>query len=285
MLKVNQALMELGATYCSPSGSGIEVDDPLRQFYVSTRLGSAIGKSLKLKRNIASLTQRNGDDRCRLCDIDGVSSVFYDIADRINDSSETPTSNASDLSAIAGHAALPMPPPKKAKREEVLAVAVICLEHASSEDKQWLMIRRPSDGLLAGQWEFPSVCVWNSSQKESNAGKKIKAASGETSAVQVPIIEAAVRSTELNSYLDDITQSTGSIGSKQREQIEAPVSHVFTHVCHTMYVEKCTINEQNMNQKRWKTKDGREVGWFNEQEMNDNGITSGVRKLLVLTET
>ena len=274
MLKVNQALMELGATYCSPSGSGIEVDDPLRQFYVSTRLGSAIGKSLKLKRNIASLTQRNGDDRCRLCDIDGVSSVFYDIADRINDSSETPTSNASDLSAIAGHAALPMPPPKKAKREEVLAVAVICLEHASSEDKQWLMIRRPSEGLLACQWEFPSVCVWNSSQKES------------TSAVQVPIIEAAVRSTELNSYLDDITQSTGSIGSKQREQIEAPVSHVFSHVCHTMYVEKCTINGQNMKvQKRWKTKDGREVGWFNEQEMNDNGITSGVRKLLVLTET
>ena len=37
--EVNQALMELGATYCAPNGSGIDDRDPLKEFYRSTRIG------------------------------------------------------------------------------------------------------------------------------------------------------------------------------------------------------------------------------------------------------
>ena len=43
--QVNQALMELGATYCAPSGTGMEDGDPLRDYYWSTRLGREVAQA------------------------------------------------------------------------------------------------------------------------------------------------------------------------------------------------------------------------------------------------
>jgi A/G-specific adenine glycosylase len=286
--------MELGATYCSPSGSGIEEGDPLKHFYASTRLGVAIGLAIKCDSLASTQTvpgTHTGKSQCRLCDPDGVSSIFYDVVDRINASSKTTTLNPQMVSAISGHAAIPMPPPKKAKREEVLAVGVICLEHTNKNDHCWLMVKRPSDGLLAGQWEFPSVCLWSSVQKDSKA----KSSSGKLSgAVQVPCIDASVRSTELNSYIHDVFQSTASdakvkkelsSASKKRVQLDDPIVHIFSHVCHTMWVEYGKVNSNKFDcEKRWKLKDGREAGWFTSGDMRSVGITSGVRKVLALVE-
>jgi A/G-specific adenine glycosylase len=39
---VNQALMELGATYCSPSGTGVDSRDPLKELYLSTKLSKML---------------------------------------------------------------------------------------------------------------------------------------------------------------------------------------------------------------------------------------------------
>ena len=262
--------MELGATYCSPSGTGIEDGDPLKDFYVSTRLGRSIGAS-KCK-SIASI-----HSKCRLCDPDGVFSVFYDIADRIAESSNATNLSTADLHAISGHAALPSPPPKKTKREEVIAVAVICIQDENTAHNRWLMVKRPPSGLLAGQWEFPSVCLWDS----SNEGKGKTAASSK--AIKVPQINAATRSAELDSYLhlNGILQYS----SEERIQITDPIVHVFSHVCHTMYIEKCEVSSSGRchAQNRWKLQDGREAGWFNEEDMLSLGITSGVRKILSLT--
>jgi A/G-specific adenine glycosylase len=161
--EVNQALMELGATYCSPAGSGVEVGDPLREFYVSTRLGVAIGRSMLDGGRMANLIANeslSGDDggrrRCRLCDPSGISTAYYDIVDRILEANvgvdsrkvAKPRKNAQ---AIAGHSSLPIPPPKKSRREEVIAVAVISLR-ISDNDRCWLMMKRPPEGLLAGKW-------------------------------------------------------------------------------------------------------------------------------------
>ncbi|KAL3796944.1 hypothetical protein HJC23_000697 [Cyclotella cryptica] len=292
--KVNQALMELGATYCSPSGSGIEEGDPLKDFYVSTQLGVAIGQAIKHDRLASTqpvVGTRNGKNQCRLCDPDGVSSVFYDIVDRINASSKTTTSNPHMISATSGHAAVPMPPPKKAKREEVLAVGVICLEHTHKNDNCWLMVKRPSDGLLAGQWEFPSVCVWTSAQKDPKAKSTSVKLSGD---VQVPCIDPSVRSSELNSFIWDVLRSADgaatvkkelSSASRKRVQINDPIVHIFSHVCHTMWVEYGKANSSKVDyEKRWKLKDGREAGWFTARDMQSVGITSGVRKVLTLVE-
>jgi A/G-specific adenine glycosylase len=218
-----------------------------------------------------------------LCDPDGIPSVFYDITDRITGSTKSTTS-VEKLAAASGHASMPVAPPKKAKRQEVLAVAVICLEHANKTDNCWLMVKRPAEGLLAGQWEFPSVCVWDSSKVESKNDKKTKTKPSE---VEVPHIDASVRSAELSSFLSSILQSGDDSSEliKMRIQVADPIIHVFSHVCHTMFVEKSKVQTKSVpEQKRWQTKDGREIGWFTERDMKDNGITSGVWKALALSE-
>eukprot|EP00986_Skeletonema_menzelii_P011439 scaffold5882_cov152-Skeletonema_menzelii.AAC.4 len=284
--EVNQALMELGATYCSPAGSGIDTNDPLVDFYASTKLGRAIGyvtmcdegatkdRIEDLVAKCAFSTDKN-KSRCRLCELNGASNAFYSISDRITaDLSTSPSARLETVSAIAGHACLPIPPPKKAKREEVLAVAVISSRVADDDRPRWLMVKRPSEGLLAGQWEFPNVEVWNSAKADD---KKVKTEKSKT--IEVPLIDPLLRSKALTSFIGDILDE--SIAKQKRKQIkDAPITHIFSHVCHTMWLEYNHLDEDIAVSRRWKLEDGREAGWMSEDDMKDVGITSGVHKIL-----
>ena len=284
--EVNQALMELGATYCSPAGSGIDTNDPLVDFYASTKLGRAIGyvtmcdegatkdRIEDLVAKGAFSTDKN-KSRCRLCELNGASNAFYSISDRITaDLSTSPSARLETVSAIAGHACLPIPPPKKAKREEVLAVAVISSRVADDDRPRWLMVKRPSEGLLAGQWEFPNVEVWNSAKADD---KKEKTEKSKT--IEVPLIDPLLRSKALTSFIGDILDD--SIAKQKRKQIkDAPITHIFSHVCHTMWLEYNHLDEDIAVSRRWKLEDGREAGWMSEDDMKDVGITSGVHKIL-----
>jgi len=72
-----------------------------------------------------------------------------------------------DAVAARVHRLLPLPLPKKARREERLVVAA--LRASGGEDgserggsgggAKWLLVRLPGAGLLAGQWEFPNAVV------------------------------------------------------------------------------------------------------------------------------
>ncbi|KAL3761673.1 hypothetical protein ACHAW5_002653 [Stephanodiscus triporus] len=295
--EVNQALMELGATYCSPNGSGIDDGDPLREFYVSTRLGVAIGRAVRdaadrgrVESLVASEFASSGDEgggRCRLCDPGGMFTAYYDIVDRIDaDSGISSKARRENAYAIAGHSSIPISPPKKSKREEVIAVAVISLR-VSNNDRHWLMAKRPSEGLLAGQWEFPSVCLWNSAEQAKGKGNE---KAGKPPTVAVPLIDPDLRSDALNSFLTDIFESSddySSVTFEKRVQIKDAVVHVFSHVSHTMWVEhgevEAAVDDLSLLSKRWKL-NGREIGWMTEGDMESFGITSGVRKVLALTQ-
>lgn len=287
--EVNQALMELGATYCSPAGSGIEDDDPLKEFYVSTQLGVAVGQATcngdnSTRARVDSLVAKKvfdaNENGCRLCDPNGISTAYYNIIDRVSvDLSTDSKADAKTVYAIAGHSSLPIPPPKKSKREEVIAVAVISSQESDNQPR-WLMVKRPSEGLLAGQWEFPSVCVWNSA-KDGEPKKKGKKPSGKAPVVEIPLIDPSVRSDALDSFLTNLLPS---VNFNKREQLKkAPVVHIFSHVCHTMWIEYGVFEAddvQALHSKRYKLENGQEIGWMTEDEMASVGITSGVRKVL-----
>ncbi|KAL9183720.1 hypothetical protein ACHAXT_004576 [Thalassiosira profunda] len=287
--EVNQAIMELGATYCSPSGSGIEDADPLKEFYISTQLGVAVGQAMRESNNtvrgqVDSLVSTRAfvadeqGSKCRLCDADGVSTAFFNIMDRMTDdfNKDSKTSPKS-MYAIAGHASLPIPPPKKSKREEVIAVAVISSQ-ASDKEQRWLMVKRPCTGLLANQWEFPSVIVWTSADESKAKGKGKKASGKKAATIEVPLIDAAVRSNALDAFLSDVAPSADM---NERAQLDDSVVHIFSHVCHTMWVEcgECDA-DFSPSSKRWKLDSGREAGWMTEDDMASVGVTSGVRKVL-----
>ena len=298
--EVNQALMELGATYCSPTGSGSEEGDPLRDFYASTKIGVEIGRAVcfgdgSTKRHIETLIAGERKSQCRLCDQNGISSVFYDVTDRITTGLITSSTQPKRevVAAIAGHASFPLPPPKKAKREEVIAVAVITLQQSKKEEDRWLMVKRPSEGLLAGQWEFPSVCVWNSAWDKESKGKekenfttetKVKKTKASSSDIDVPIIDGEVRSMALDSFLSGLLQTKHTFGGRKRVGND-PVEHIFSHVRHTMWIEhgNCKDNKPLGTSMRWKS-DDKEVGWLSESDMKTVGITSGVRKVLAVVQ-
>lgn len=296
--EINQALMELGATYCCPGGSGVDEGDPLREYYLSCKLGVVIGQMREnattlVRDRITSLVANkssavtNMGKQCRLCDPNGITNVYFDVLDRTgtNIIAGSKVKKKFNVHATAGHASLPIPPPKKGKREEVIAVAVISIRLSPDDEQYWLMVKRPSEGLLSGQWEFPAVCVWNSAAH--NTTKKSK----NQGVVEVPFIDPKMRSSALDSFLLKSFNSTNNnflVKSLQkRKQInDAPVLHVFSHVCHTMWVEHVdlgAIAKCSFSMKRWES-NGREVGWLTERDMEQVGITSGVRKVLAAVQ-
>ena len=289
--EVNQALMELGATYCAPNGSGIDERDPLMTFYRSTRIGREVAGRMKTMESVdmdefVSVTSvARGQNGCKLCDLEGISTVLLDISQAL----ESSESRGDDASAIIGHAAFPTAPPKKAKGEEVLALAALrCYMTDETGDgvvEKWLMVKRPKSGLLANQWEFPSPCVWNSAdakkEKKSSATaeKKSKKRKEEQQLSDVPIIDLAVRRDALNSFLSKIHPSLVS----DRFDICKPIEHIFSHVRHSYCIEHGEITLADAGclvSGSMFTPDGREVRFMSEEDMKNVGITSGVKKVL-----
>ena len=265
---VNQALMELGATYCAPSGTGIVKQDPLREWYQSTLLGAAFGseRSRIAKHGLEhlpvedyiSIVRKNGK-ACRLCDPNGISIVLNDMQDRYNAATTTPTTL--DCSTF-GHASIPIAPPKTSKREEVLAVLAL------SCGDRWLFVKRPKQGLLAGQWEFPSVCVWDSANETT-----LKRKAGDKRTVVetvVPVVDTHVRS----QTLDDVMNEFGMV--THRTALPSAEVHVFSHVRHTMWIEFGAVEEAS-DIPFWQ---GRALRWMTTDDMVKVGVTSGVRKVL-----
>lgn len=305
--EVNQALMELGATYCAPSGSGMDDLDPLKEFYMSTKISKEIAKHMKIGENNFALNKNksNNDDKnknetpsitmydileqtevirqkheskgkkCKLCDPDGIPTVLTQITNDFNDSMHSSSSSGGNNDLLdaykigsIGHDAFPTAPPKKAKREEVLAVAALC--DMSQSNERWLMIQRPRKGLLAGQWEFPAVCVWSSADDKtsntSNSNKKsppTKLKKKETGKGKVggkdkmdlvPFIEPKVRKQSLSEFLEQHVFSSTSNDEENRVMLQSfstlprkaigedALEHIFSHIRHTMWVEYASLS-------------------------------------------
>jgi A/G-specific adenine glycosylase len=256
--EVNQALMELGATYCAPAGTGVEEGDPLVDFYWSTKLSrqaADLYDSSSLE-ELLSLTKEAGNKKqgCQVCAQDGVSVALEQLIAHIDEG------DGDDCSTY-GHRVLPLAPPVVTKREEVFAVAAM----SRQRDQSWLLVRRPKSGLLAGQWEFPSACVWTSAQQ---ATKKRP--------LEVPFISSSARCEALDELLGELGKS---IAVARRKNVRSePIEHIFSHVRHTMWIEHGII-ESFEDDEAWEW-NGREVRWMTESDMQQVGITSGVKKIL-----
>lgn len=315
--EVNQSLMELGATYCAPSGTGIHAQDPLKDFYLSTRIGKAIGTFLADSNNdsfaintfVANAMTVKGNHHCSLCETSAMSDMLVNIVDDLqhkkilmtcnnishsHDRNCTSLCSFMDIAAIAGHAHFPTPPPKKSKREEVLVVAVAKYQGKYASSK-WLMVKRPDIGLLAGQWEFPSLIIWTSSstsiEKESPKSKK-KTVNGP---IHVPMISLNQRKCaiyELIMGLIGKSQHNHDIleviqDSIRQHASNVPINHVFSHVRHTMWIEHIDLSFMeklpSLEIYSGSSSCRQETKWMTHVDMKNVGITSGVRKVIAAT--
>jgi adenine-specific DNA glycosylase len=302
---VNSAMMELGASLCSPSGTGIGSDDPLKEFYFSTQIGRDVGIHILQNSNIHSFNSASCKDfeskqlldhflsnsnsntpGCKLCDSDGIATVLQKIAQDIQREQTRGLLDLDRFSCI-GHSAFPMAPPKLKKREEILAVAAISF--IDRNDEKWLMVKRPMKGLLAGQWEFPSKCLWTGNNRDDCRGE---VTGGTTS---VPTVDSSVVKNALDILLGEVMNRANVDDSLLRAILQCsrtclcnhPIVHIFSHVRHTMWVEhRCITHDANIKQLletsklEWQESHERKIRLMTEKEMKSVGITAGVKKVL-----
>jgi A/G-specific adenine glycosylase len=261
--EVNQAMMELGATYCAPSGTGVDPRDPLKDFYQSTKLGRAYhaAAATTAGEKTTSIKAVSDGCPCPLCDSAGIELVLDQFATTIHKNLTT------EEAAKCGHAVFPLDPPKAKKREEDLAVAAVA--NVYQKETWWLLVKRPSKGLLAGQWEFPSVCVQTRTAKTTATPPKAQA-----------------RKKALTNYLQELTNGHDDdsddkwISGRRTAVDPSPLEHIFSHVKHIMWVETCQVSIE-LDLLEWTTSQhDKEVRWMREQDMKQVGITSGVKKIL-----
>jgi A/G-specific adenine glycosylase len=262
--QVNQALMELGATYCAPSGTGVDPRDPLREFYLSCQLGRAYAYAASDNENetvykYKAASKKRTTSKCALCNPDGIEHVLQKFQEKLNNEPVD-----SEAAAKCGHAIFPLDPPKMKKREEDLAVGALC--NTWNEETWWLLTKRPKEGLLAGQWEFPSTLMQTRHVKNSKTQQPPK---------------ASVRRSALDQLLLELTNEEEWICELKRVPVNpAPLEHIFSHVKHIMWVE-CASSAMQVDGKEWTASDGKQVRWMREKdEMKQVGITSGVKKVM-----
>jgi adenine-specific DNA glycosylase len=130
---------------------------------------------------------------------------------------------------------------------------------------------------LAGQWEFPSVCVWTSDDQTLERGQPRKDMS-----TQVPVVDRSERSKALTQFLEELSPRTGVVDARERYQLEVPIEHIFSHVRHTMWIE-VALSQQADNdeaQLQWISPGGKEVRWMSDSDMKLVGVTSGVKRII-----
>ncbi|XP_043857446.1 adenine DNA glycosylase [Dromiciops gliroides] len=154
----NQAAMELGAMVCTPRGPLCQ-ECPVRDFCQAQK---------RVKREQAAASQRllGSLEQEKTLDVEECAPSRTGLCPLCLPPSEP---WRQDL----GVTNFPRQPARKAPREQRTAVCV--LQRLGSESSHFLLVQRPSSGLLAGLWEFPSVPAEGSESIQRRAlGKALR---------------------------------------------------------------------------------------------------------------
>lgn len=225
---VNQAVMELGATVCVPSGAPKCSECPveahcLARHYESA--GSAAAADPKY-----SVDLEDGAAACEIC-----------------------AGGAAD--GVGSARDLPLRAPKKQPRLQVFAVCVSMARREEGGEWAYRMRRRPGDGLLAGQYEFPCEMLAEQSAKAKALGAEE---------------ESALRD-EAGAKEADAVESL-RLGDEPIARV-GEVQHLFSHLRHEMRVYVEVVAE---------AADQGGCEWISEDDMRSVGITTGMKKVLKL---
>jgi A/G-specific adenine glycosylase len=133
---------------------------------------------------------------------------------------------------------------KKGPRLETVAVCIVEREKEGGKgEKEYLLVRRPNTGLLAGLWEVPSVIVKESKEskeedeedeeeEEEKSRKRKKGKKGKGGETEVSEAEMHEK---INEYLHGEVKMSG-YKVVERARV-GEVVHVFSHIKQTLNVE------------------------------------------------
>jgi A/G-specific adenine glycosylase len=250
----NQSLMELGATVCKPK-------DPCCG---SCPIKSSCRAFNEVWRNDASAKRPD----------DGAPSVVIDCT-------QTEAERLDALKPATSVTKYPFKFVKAPPKEEVWLVSlVVC-------NGKYLLVKRPDGGLLAGQWEFPSI-QW--SPPADVAGTREPTIVERRAAIDEFLLENFDLRARPSSARARTRKSEVAGASAATERLDLGTKvHVFSHRKHFMFVEKIILPKAetlpewrpspSMRESCWASVDDFKTGHGGTGSIS---LTTGMRKVLAL---
>lgn len=182
--------------------------------------------------------------------------------------------------AVGSVTDFPAPAVRKPPRLVRLAVAVV-----EDPDGRVLLVRRPMKGLLAGQWEFPSVQLraeasgkGDEEDAEQAAEAEEEEASGEGAVAANGEDEGPTAA--LARLLREVLPAAGAAlpaAAALQPAAGDPVEHAFSHERHTMSLYRGRLAARAP--AAGDVEGGRESAWMTASEAREAGITGGVQRI------
>ncbi|BGP25269.1 A/G-specific adenine DNA glycosylase [Rhodotorula toruloides] len=215
----NQALMELGATVCTPKNPNC-AECPLNDECLAYAEARYVAHH---PADGSATAPPDIEDLCTLC-----APLPY------GDASEA---RQHDVEVY------PMAKEKTKKRDEETAVRVLewvpsGADEKSEEGRKVLLIKRPEKGLLAGLYEFPAVDL-----PTSTASSTAKARSRYLDKLLHTLLDVPSSTTFGASSLEDTDASNLRILSRSTLP---PVTHVYSHMNRTYHSERLVISSPSL---------------------------------------
>jgi A/G-specific adenine glycosylase len=197
---------------------------------------------------------------------------------------------------------LPFKAPKKPPKELKYHVHVI--RRCRDGRAQFMLVRRPSAGLLAGQWEFPMVPASDPPSQTEEEGEDKQQQHQASGVDDTDHLEAgnAVESNYsvamqaffhstlgINTFLPELEsldtqhhRDTMKINNSVFLDVTTPIVHIFSHQKHLMTPILHDAHYDEIGSAGGTA--GREVIWLELDEFDGIGITSGVKKVKAVLE-
>uniref|UniRef100_M4BEK6 Adenine DNA glycosylase n=1 Tax=Hyaloperonospora arabidopsidis (strain Emoy2) TaxID=559515 RepID=M4BEK6_HYAAE len=277
---LNQALMELGATTCTVQNPRCS-DCPVKSVCLAYEEKHVI--TPKSKRPTTPHVPVESSSACTICDFtrsmewneSQTEVTKYPLKAKKNDSRQeiicvAVVSSPSDKSATSG---------KGSSTTRSNTESMSC-----SSNWKFLMSKRPEGGLLAGQWEFlhskvrcyTGRCDDNTHLLTIFSLLFTQISDGDT----IPPFSKrkAFMDTRLSEVLEQSALSRSSKLLVDRRNV-GELTHVFSHVKHHMGIEHLHFKEEPELLSKAKSDD---IRWMTVTEMQQLGITTGVKKIFNL---
>ncbi|XP_029285041.1 adenine DNA glycosylase [Cottoperca gobio] len=229
----NQAMMELGARVCSPKGPQCS-QCPIRSHCHSFRK-----VHVKQEKNCRKLLGKQ----------DRKPSMPPDIEDCMN-SGTCPLCPSEPWDDELGVQNFPRKPAKKPPRVERTLTCVV-IRPGERGEGEFLLTQRPSKGLLAGLWEFPSLLL----EEKSSEMKQKRALCAQISEI-------------LGTHLtESLLQYVGE------------VVHIFSHIHQTYMVHSVCVKDADTHTQTEK------VQWLSRSALQEAAVSTGVKKIVKLYDS
>ncbi|XP_072129768.1 adenine DNA glycosylase-like [Mobula birostris] len=235
----NQAMMELGATVCTPKAplcAECPVQTYCRAYQQVIKEQEMVSKKLpgitaSKTSSTPDIEECGGGGNCPLCLPD-----------------KEPWD--SDLGVMN----YPRKPTKKPPRIERTLTCVVTRKRDNKDAEEYFLVQRPSTGLLAGMWDFPSV-----------------------------LLDTEVKEKKLKQMISDrLTELTGNLVTSTHVQYVGEVVHIFSHIHQTYLVYSNLFHDTTGDTVKQEDLEQPSCRWVTEAEFFQSAVPTSMKKVFRL---